>query len=77
MDRAGRRDRGALGSEVLAMLVAADTPMTPAQVQAELGEHLAYTTVMTTLARLYEKGALTRTGGARGSPMRWPVRPNR
>lgn len=35
--------------------------MTPPEVQAELGGALAYTTVMTTLFRLYEKRALTRT----------------
>jgi Predicted transcriptional regulator len=38
----------------------ADAPLTPAQVLAELGADLAYTTVMTTLARLHEKGVLTR-----------------
>jgi predicted transcriptional regulator len=34
--------------------------MTPAEVQAGLGRDLAYTTVMTTLSRLYEKRALDR-----------------
>jgi predicted transcriptional regulator len=55
-----RRDRGALEREVLAALAAAGRPLTPAQVLADLGGELAYTTVMTTLARLYGKGALTR-----------------
>jgi predicted transcriptional regulator len=57
---AGRRERGELANEVLAALAAADAPMTPAQVLGELGDDLAYTTVMTTLARLHEKGVLTR-----------------
>ncbi|HZX04438.1 BlaI/MecI/CopY family transcriptional regulator [Kribbella sp.] len=55
-----RRDRGALEAEILAALGAAGRPMTPRQVHTELGGALAYTTVMTTLARLSEKGALTR-----------------
>lgn len=61
----GRRERGELGNEVLAALAAADTPLTPAQVLAELGTDLAYTTVMTTLARLHEKGVVTRERAGR------------
>lgn len=57
---AGRRERGALANEVLAALAAVDLPLTPAQVLAELGDDLAYTTVMTTLSRLHEKGVVTR-----------------
>jgi predicted transcriptional regulator len=57
---AGRRDRGQLENEVLAALAAASGPLTPAQVLAELGMDLAYTTIMTTLARLYTKGAVSR-----------------
>lgn len=38
--------------------------MTPAEVLAELGGELAYTTVMTTLSRLHEKRAVER--GAQG-----------
>jgi len=56
----GRRPAGKLESEVLAALWAADGPMTPRDMQRELGGELAYTTVMTTLTRLYEKGAVTR-----------------
>jgi predicted transcriptional regulator len=56
----GRRERGELANEVLAALAAADAPLTPAQVLAELADELAYTTVMTTLARLHEKGVVTR-----------------
>lgn len=57
-----RRDRGsgALEREILACLAAADAPMTPGDVQAALPGELAYTTVMTTLARMHGKGALTR-----------------
>jgi predicted transcriptional regulator len=54
------RPRGALEREVLACLAASDEPMAPATVLAELGGGLAYTTVMTTLARLEGKGVLTR-----------------
>lgn len=60
-----RRERGELGNEVLAALGAADGPLTPAQVQAELGGDLAYTTVMTTLARLHEKGMVARERAGR------------
>jgi predicted transcriptional regulator len=60
-----RRERGELGNEVLATLAAADAPLTPGQVLAELGADLAYTTVMTTLVRLYEKGAVTRERAGR------------
>ncbi|HEX3811845.1 MAG TPA: BlaI/MecI/CopY family transcriptional regulator [Mycobacteriales bacterium] len=56
----GRRPAGALETEVLAALWAATEPMTPAQVQESLRAELAYTTVMTILTRLYEKGAVSR-----------------
>ena len=39
--------------------------MTPSEVLAELGGDLAYTTVMTTLARLHDKGAVTRERSGR------------
>src|SRR5262249_54885741 len=55
-----RRPAGALQGEVLAALWAADRPLTPAEVQEQVGGDLAYTTVMTALARLYEKGAVKR-----------------
>ena len=59
-----RRERGELEREVLACLAAAPEPMSPSEVQAELPGPLAYTTVMTTLARMHEKRALIR--GQRG-----------
>jgi predicted transcriptional regulator len=40
--------------------------MSPADVRAELGGDLAYTTVMTTLSRLHAKGAVTRLPARRG-----------
>jgi predicted transcriptional regulator len=40
--------------------------LTPAEVQADLGGDLAYTTVLTTLTRLYTKEAVTRTPRGRG-----------
>ncbi|MDQ1599819.1 MAG: hypothetical protein QOD68_1293 [Actinomycetota bacterium] len=55
-----RRERGELANEVVAAVTGADRPLTPAEVLTELGGDLAYTTVMTTLARLQEKGVLTR-----------------
>ncbi|MCW2527563.1 MAG: transcriptional repressor, CopY family [Pseudonocardiales bacterium] len=57
----GNRSRGALEQEVLACLAAGGSAMTPAEVLAELGGELAYTTVMTTLSRLYEKDAVQRS----------------
>ena len=60
-----RRAPGRLEDEVLATLAATDAPMTTGDVLAQLGDDLAYTTVMTTLTRLYEKGALTRARDGR------------
>ena len=54
------RPRGALERQVLASLAAAGRPLTPGEVLVDLGGELAYTTVMTTLARLHAKGALDR-----------------
>jgi predicted transcriptional regulator len=58
--RAAGRRRGALEHEVLACLAAAGRPMTANEVLAEIGRDLAYTTVMTTLARLHAKHAVSR-----------------
>lgn len=63
--KGGRRPRGGLEREILACLAAADGPLTPAQVLASLDDELAYTTVMTTLSRLHEKGALRREPAGR------------
>ena len=61
----GRRPSGALETEVLAALWASGEPMTPAQVQDSLDSGLAYTTVMTILSRLHDKGAVTRERSGR------------
>jgi predicted transcriptional regulator len=57
-----RRDRepGGLEQEILLCLAAHDGPMTAAEVLDDLGGDLAYTTVMTTLARMHAKHALVR-----------------
>jgi predicted transcriptional regulator len=61
-----RRARGVLEAEVLAVLWASDSPLSPEAVRCELGDDLAYTTVMTILARLHEKGAVRREAHGRG-----------
>lgn len=50
---------------MIACLAASDAAMTPREVQGGLGGELAYSTVMTTLARLHEKGAVTRAARGR------------
>jgi predicted transcriptional regulator len=60
------RPRGTLEREILACLAAAERPLSPAEVRAELGDRLAYTTVMTTLSRLHAKGAVSRQPAGRG-----------
>jgi predicted transcriptional regulator len=55
------RPSGSLERAVIACLAAADAPMTAAEVQADVGADLAYTTVLTTLTRLHAKSALVRT----------------
>src|SRR6476619_6652566 len=52
---------GHLESAVLSIVAAASEPVSVAEVQAALPGDPAYTTVMSTLARLAEKGALRRT----------------
>ena len=61
-----RREAGELESEVLATLWASPEPMMPAEVLEQLGGGLAYTTVMTTLVRLSEKGLVERRRSGRG-----------
>jgi predicted transcriptional regulator len=50
---------------VLSALWTADRALAPAEVQAALGDGLAYTTVMTILNRLHTKGELTRIADGR------------
>lgn len=61
-----RRTRGALEAEALAAVHAAGRPVSVAEVVELLEQAPAYTTVMTTLARLWTKGALTRRAQGRG-----------
>jgi predicted transcriptional regulator len=63
-----RRAAGALESEVLGALWAADAPLTPSQLQSTLGTGLAYNTIHTILTRLQDKGLVIRVrqGGRSG-----------
>lgn len=55
-----RRAFGELEGEVLAALWASAAALVPAEVQAAVGGDLAYTTVMTILVRLHDKGLIER-----------------
>lgn len=57
---ARRRAMGELESEVLSLLWAADKPLTPRDLLERLDSGLAYTTAMTILTRLWEKGLAER-----------------
>lgn len=61
-----RRSRGSLERDIRDVLGAGGVAMTPAQVRDALGGELAYTTVMTVLGRLHEKGEVTREHLGRG-----------
>jgi predicted transcriptional regulator len=74
MTSTGRR-RGALEQEVLSCLAAADRPLTVAEVLADLGGDLAYTTVLTALSRLHAKGALRRAPSGRAFAYSVPADP--
>ena len=63
---AARRLPGMLEDEVLAVLWSSGRLMTPAEVQLDLGDRLAYTTVMSTLSRLCRKGLVIREPTGRG-----------
>ncbi|MFE1033211.1 BlaI/MecI/CopY family transcriptional regulator [Streptomyces sp. NPDC058807] len=58
--RPRRRGQGELEALVLSALRKADGPATAGWVQEHLGGDLAYTTVITILTRLLEKGAVDR-----------------
>ena len=60
-----RRAAGELEAAALAVLQAADSALTPAEVRDRLGGGLAYTTVVTILSRLHAKGVLTRLRSGR------------
>ncbi|WP_410597474.1 BlaI/MecI/CopY family transcriptional regulator [Amycolatopsis sp. lyj-23] len=59
-DDTARRAPGELEAQVLAVLWKADGPLSPAEVRERLGAGLAYTTVVTILSRLHEKGVADR-----------------
>jgi len=64
-DDAGRRAAGELEAAVLTVLQAAGSPLPPAEVRDRLGAGLAYTTVVTILSRLHDKGVLVRRKAGR------------
>ena len=68
-----RRSGGALEAEIMAVLWRTDEALTPTAVNALLGEQLAYTTVMTVLARTWKKGFTERFRQGRAFAYR-PVR---
>ncbi|MFC6020480.1 BlaI/MecI/CopY family transcriptional regulator [Plantactinospora solaniradicis] len=57
-----RRRPGQLEAQVVTVLVEAEGPLTPGEVRDRLdpGGGLSYSTVVTTLTRLFDKGAVTR-----------------
>ncbi|MGW6061017.1 BlaI/MecI/CopY family transcriptional regulator [Streptomyces sp. NPDC055189] len=63
--RSRRRGQGELEAQVLSALREADGPATAGWVQERLGGDLAYTTVVTILSRLLDKGAVTRERAGR------------
>jgi predicted transcriptional regulator len=65
-----RRGAGELESEVLAILRASGSPLSPGDVRAQLAAaqkaELSYSTVVTIVSRLHAKGLLTRERAGRG-----------
>ena len=55
-----RRPMGALEDQVMDYLWMIDDPVTPSEVHEAVAPELAYTTVMTVLSRLFDKGRLER-----------------
>jgi predicted transcriptional regulator len=55
-----RRASGELEADVLAALWRADRALSPGEVREQVPGDLAYTTVMTILSRLHDKGVLDR-----------------
>ena len=61
-----RRPRGSLEQSVLTVLADAGVALTPAEVRDRIDGGLAYTTVMTVMARLTDKDLLVRERFGRG-----------
>lgn len=57
---------GGLEREIITYLWAVTSPVTPAEVHQAVAPDLAYTTVMTVLSRLWNKGLLARDPKGRG-----------
>lgn len=55
-----RRPGGALEAEILALLQSSGPALTPGEVLQRLDGGLAYSTVVTVLSRMFDKGLLTR-----------------
>jgi predicted transcriptional regulator len=71
-----RRPFGGLEAEVIETLMASAEPMTAAEVRSALDNRLAYTTVMTVLSRLADKGLAIKQRRGRAdiySPVRDPA----
>lgn len=68
-----RHHAGELEAKIMDALWAADDPLTPAQVHDIISQDraLAYTTVMSTLARLWRTGVVSRTRAGRAFAY-WP-----
>lgn len=64
-DTEQRRGYGDLAQAILDLVGQAGSPVTPAQVRDALGGELAYTTVMTVMARLHDRGLLARKRAGR------------
>jgi predicted transcriptional regulator len=64
-DTEQRRGYGDLAQAILDLVSSSAVPVTPAQVRDALGGDLAYTTVMTVMARLYDRGLLSRQRAGR------------
>jgi len=56
-----RRPGGALEAEVLALLQSSRQALPPGEVLEQLDGALSYSTVVTVLSRMFDKGLLTRT----------------
>src|SRR5262245_36344116 len=62
----GRRGRGDLAQQVLAVLATAERPLAAGEVRQALDPTLAHNTVLTVLTRLCDKGEVTRQAAGRG-----------
>jgi predicted transcriptional regulator len=62
-----------LEHDVLGCLADSDVALSPREVQARLGGHLAYTTLTTILSRLHAKGVVSRRPAGRGFVYELPI----